>query len=634
MKHTFDTTIRPQDDFFGYVNNPWLQNNPIPPSESSWGTFYVLRDQSWKAVSDIIDELLSRPKSETHSEHLLQDFFTAALHFDDHKMNHQSTIDRELAKISEISSSDELVRYLGYAHRNSFNVFFGPYVDIDDKNSQLQVLRISQRGLGMPNRDYYLEDSEKMRAFREAYRQYHKDLSEALGTDTDFDTVFALEKRLAEASWTDVKLRDIEQNYNRHTISELQAAFAIDWGSYFAELGWKEPSDNIVVGQPSFMTEISDILRTTQLDTIKMYLTWRVISSLAGWTSQKTYDIHFAFYETALGGVTEQKPLWKRAVMMADSLVIGEALGKTYAERHFPETSKTAILSMVEDIRSAYRRRIEKLTWMDESTKLRAHAKLDNMKVFVGYPTVWRDVSTLTFAADNVLDNVIAARRLDSDYELAKIGTSPAEEEWEMHAHTVNAYHHPNRLEIVFPAAILQPPFYDPEASYAANLGGIGAVIGHEFTHGFDDQGAQFDEYGNVDPWQSATERAEFDRRAKLIVEQADAFETVPGVKLQGELVLGEAIADVGGLQLAVEALQAHDPVPADYEDLFVTFARAECGSATTERLIQLAKIDPHPPSPFRVNAVVNHIDQFYTTYKVAENDGLFREPSQRSQIW
>ncbi len=631
QQNSFDTSLRPQDDFFGYVNNPWLQANPIPASENSWGTFYVLRDQAWKAVSEIVQSVRSKEPS-NESDSLLRKFFDAAMEFNEHADNHLQSLASESKLIDAISSPHELAAYLGSAHRKDLNMFWMAFVGLDDKDSSNQVLALYQRGLGLPNRDYYLEDEKRMKEVRTAYETFHSKLSPLVEISSDWKTVFELEKNLATASWTDIALRDVEKNYNRYTLAELKSSFEFDWDAYFAGLGWHMPSDNLVVSQPSFVTHCIEAMR--DLEATKEYLKWRLASSFAGWVSEQTAAVSFDFYGKVLGGMTEQKPLWKRAVLLGDSLVIGEALGRAYAAKYFPETSKQAVLSLVEDIRRAYHGRIDALTWMSDETKKRAHTKLDNIKVFIGYPTVWRDLTNLTFVSDNVIQNVLRAREIDSEYHLAKVGTPPAEEEWEMFAHTVNAYHHPNRLEIVFPAAILQAPFYDPSASYASNLGGIGAVIGHEFTHGFDDQGAQFDEHGNVVVWQTESERAEFKMRAQLIVEQADQFETLPGVHLQGELVLGEAIADVGGLQLAVEALKIKDTSEEALKDLFVNFARAECGQATDELKIQLAKTDPHPPSRFRVNCVVNHVDDFYETYDVQTTDALFRTSEQRSQIW
>ncbi len=636
--HTFDTSVRPQDDFFGYINNPWLKQNPIPPSETSWGSFYVLRDNSTKAIDNIIKDLSARSDSTLdHDQQLVKTFFATALSFDSYKDNHLKTLAREMEKVSAISNNTELARYLGDAHRAGISPFWNCYVELDDRDSHMQVLRLHQSGLGLPNRDYYLEKTAAMKKVRLAYEALWSELAPLVGTTapSNWQSVLGIETELARVSWTDVALRDVEKSYNKYSLTELKKEFSgFDWHEYFAGLGWKSPNDHIVVDQPPFFTATLGILTTTPLEDIKHYLQWQLVLSSVSWVSNASADAMFRFYGTVIGGQKEMKPLWKRVVMLADSLVIGEALGKEYARRHFPETSKQAVSDMVEEIRAAYHTRIERLDWMKPATKRRAHTKLDNINVFVGYPSVWKDLSTLAFPQGNLLETLLTARRFLHDLEMPKIGQKPPAEEWFMNAHTVNAYNHPNRLEIVFPAAILQPPFYDSRASHASNLGGIGAVIGHELTHSFDDQGSLFDENGNLNSWQDEDERGRFNERAEFIVRQADAFETVPGTFLQGKLILGEAIADIGGLALAVEALEATQPNKAELQALFVNFARCECGTATKERLIEFAKTDPHPPSPFRVNCVVNHVDQFYDTYDVTPADTLYLAPGDRAKIW
>ncbi|MBP7760327.1 M13 family metallopeptidase [Candidatus Saccharibacteria bacterium] len=642
-RHTpqFDTSLRPQDDYFGYVNNPWLSANPIPPSESSWGAFYVLRDASWAALHEIVQELSRAKSSElTHDQRLLKSFFDTAMGFDSFGPAHRAFLDEQLQRIYTIDSQRDLARYLGYAHRYNINAWWTCYVDMDDKDSHMQVLRLHQDGLTLPNRDYYLETDDKMAAIRAGYQTYYDTIHRHLArhVQPDWDNVYAIELALAKASWTDSDLRDIHRAYNPMTRAELATRYpSFDWSVYFDGLGWTTPNDHLVVSQPDVIEHCIVQLQQLPLEDVKSYLAWKLIGSVVSWIDSTCAQAAFALFGVMIGGTSEQKPLWKRAVMQADSSIIGEALGREYARRHFPESSRHAVLGLVEDIRAAYHARIDRLTWMSDTSKQRAHTKLDNISVLIGYPTVWKDVSKLTFGRDNHLANMFAARAFRSDLELAKVGQPPAAEQWEMNAHTVNAYHHPNRLEIVFPAAILQPPFYAPSSDYATNLGGIGAVIGHEFTHGFDDQGADFDEHGNTNRWQTADERAAFDKLAQHIVRQADAFETVPGVHLQGKLILGEAIADIGGLQLAVEALQMKSTeaeFASQVQDLFVNFARAECAHATPERLTELAKIDPHPPSRFRVNCVVCHTDAFYEAYGVTKADALYQPPSKRAKIW
>lgn len=633
MTRTYDKGIRPQDDYFGYVNNPWLKRHPIPDTETMWGTFYELRDASARAVDNIVKELRRTPEKKlSHDQRLLRSFFDAALTYQRHAAAHTASLERLLGTIHGIKNGEDLAHALGLLHRLSISVFWTLYVALDDKDSSNEVLRFYQSGLNLPNRDYYLERSPRMAIFRRAYAAYYAAVKSTsafkLGPWT---RVWRVEKRLAEVSWTDVALRDVHNNYTRLSLAKLEKDIpSFDWDAYWCGVGWQRPSDNIVADQYTFVKSCVSLLNELPLADIKAYMSWCVVNSLCSWVSSDLTNLSFDFYGHTLGGQQTIKPLWKRAVLLADRTIIGEALGREYAARHFPETSKQAVSSIVEDIRRAYHSRIDALNWMTETTKQRAHTKLDNMRVFVGYPSVWKDLSHLQFSPDNVIENLLAAHAYSQDLELAKVGNPPADEEWEMNAHTVNAYNHPNRLEIVFPAAILQSPFYDPKASCAANLGGIGAVIGHEFTHGFDDQGCEFDEHGNAVAWQTASERRAFDRLADLVVTQANAFETVPGTFLKGKLILGEAIADIGGLTLAVQALDDPTALP----DLFTNFAACECGHSTEQRAIELAKTDPHPPARFRVNCVVNHIDSFYSTYDVQPTDQLFIPKKRRSAIW
>ncbi len=641
QKTPFDTTIRPQDDFYGYINNTWLADNPIPASETRWGNFDILRDNSWRAVHEIVNDLTTMESRElTDIQRTLKHFFESALTFDSHSQNHIASLLTEKQLIDESSTQSDIARLVGRLHRLGLAPLFTEYTELDDKDSQMQVLRIHQAGLSLPNRDYYLEDDERMADIRAAYTTHLKTVEEIVGSLAPSKThaIIEFETKLAEISWTDVELRDVQRNYTRMTLTELRKRYdSFDWTAFFNSLGWKKPSDHIVVNQTTYLDAMFKLVSNTPIETIKEYLSWHLLNGFISWIDQTASEKNFAFYGVKLSGMQEQKPLWKRTTMLADSLIIGEALGREYAARHFPESSKQAVTELVEQVREAYHTRIDRLTWMQPDTKKRAHQKLNNMSVFVGYPSKWKDISSLSFSETNVIANLLQARELSSDIELAKIGTPPPEEEWYMNAQTVNAYHHPNRLEIVFPAAILQPPFYSPEATHATNLGGIGAVIGHEFTHGFDDQGAQYDEQGNTIQWISDKELESFTNLADNIVHQADAFETVPGVFLQGKLILGEAIADIGGLALAVEALE-RSTTPAKFKtalpDLFVNFARCECGATRLERAIELAKTDPHPPSAFRVNCVVCHIDAFYEAYGVTKTDKLYLSPSQRAHIW
>lgn len=641
-KRIYDTSVRPQDDYFGYINNPWLKANPIPPTESTWGTFYLLRDASWKAVHEIINDL-RESSGQSDNSPLLKTYFDTALSFDKHRQNHLKLLIELLEDIKKIDSASSLAYQLGRMHERGQSPFWTYYVELDDKDNTSQAIKFQQSGLSLPNRDYYLEETAKMQAIRSSYQTFYEQVTSYLPETSlsPFETTFAIEKSLATYAWPDAELRDVHKNYTKTSQAKLRQNYStFDWDEYFQGLGWQNPNDEIILGQPSYLDKVMKLMSSSPMTDIKEYLSWRLVNGYLSLIDETGANLSFDFYGKVLGGTTEIKPLWKRVVLQADSLPIGELLGKEYAKRHFPARSKSAVETMVEDIRTAYHDRIDGLSWMSDSTKKRAHTKLDAIKVFVGYPTKWKDFSSVSLHSDNHLANVIILRKFETQIELKKIGQKPADEEWYMNAHTVNAYNHPTRLEIAFPSAILQPPFYDPKASYAENLGGIGAVIGHEFTHGFDDQGADYDEFGMMNHWQTESERKKFKALSETIAQQANQYEAAPGVHLQGDLIMGEAIADIGGLQLAVTALKtgkSAEPKTDENRDmieLFENFARCECGHTTLERSIELAKTDPHPPSKFRVNCVVCHIDEFYGAYNLSPSDRLFLEKSKRSQIW
>lgn len=633
-------TLRPQDDFFGYVNNDWLKNNPIPDSESKWGTFYVLRDKSLNAIKKIIKEISnSNDKDLSNGQKLLKTFFSTATKYSDYKDEHVKTLNSELQKIYNLKNKNQISKYLGYSHKFGSTSFWVSYVAVDDKNSQAQLMRIQQGGLSLPNRDYYLEKTAKMNNIRRKYEKYFKTVQHFLGKDTSgWDNVIKIEMELAQLSWGDADLRDANKNYSKFEINDLLTKFAnFNWIEYFEAQGWKNPKYNIVIDQPSFIKGVMDIINNHSLDEIKDYLTWHIINDLIDYIDESAYKVKFDFYGKIIDGKKEIKPLWKRSIQQANELIIGEALGREYAAKYFPESSKKEVLKIVEDVRSAYHNRIDKVVWMTKKTKQKAHKKLDNIRVLIGYPSIWHNLDKLNFVNNNHLKNVISSRIFESDIDIAKIGKKPASEDWQMNAHTVNAYFDPNELVICFPAAILQPPFFNPTASYATNLGGIGSVVGHELTHGFDDQGADFDEQGNMNKWQSPAEQKSFKEMSKGLIKQANQYEVVPGTFLNGKLVIGEVIADIGGLELAVEALRLSQKNSLDEESLrqiFENFALAECGTERDEFAIQMAKVDPHPTSRFRVNGVIKHVDAFYDAFDVRPGDKLYLSPEERSHIW
>lgn len=635
----FDKTLRPQDDFFGYVNNDWLKKNPIPADESVWGTFNVLRDKSTKAIRNIIKDLSKQDISSLdYNQKLINIFFSTAVKYNELNKNHRTTIKELFKKIDNLTDKQQLAKYLGAAHRNGFSPFWTSYVSLDDKNSKIQALRLYQAGISLPDRDYYLDKTVKISDIRAGYKKY---FHQAIQTISDlrvinWQNVWKIELLLAKASWTNIKLRDIEKNYNHFSLASLMKQFPnFDWKEYFQAENWQNPNDNIIVDQPSFIGKSLEIINNLDLDIIKDYLRWTTLNELMRWIDEKSSKVAFDFYGRKISGKTEDNNIWKKVINHANRLVVGELLGKEYASRYFPEESKHSVLKLVDDVKKAYHHRIDTNSWMGNKTKQKAHKKLDNIRTLIGYPSKWKDFKNLSFCDNNHIENILASHRFHSDMEMAKIGKKPPAEDWQMNAHTVNAYNDPNQLVICFPAAILQPPFYNPKASYATNLGGIGSVIAHELTHGFDDQGAQFDESGNVKQWINNNEIQKFKNLAKYIINQADNYQPLPGMFLKGKLVLGEVIADIGGIELAIEALKNKKIYSKkSLRELFINASVAECGAIREECLIERIKTDPHPPSKFRINCTMCHVDDFYKIFNVQPEDKMYLPPEKRARIW
>lgn len=639
-KPEFNTKFRPQDDFFSYVNSKWLAAHPIPESETRWGTFNVLRQQSWEAMRALYEDLQKGDYSEGSIEQQARDFYYTGMHFDELEAANMKPVEQFFKRIDAVNNLKELSEVMGHLQSFDINGPWFTYVDSDHDDSTKHIFHIRQTGLTLPNRDYYLEDNTKMKEIRTAYEAFVGDVQPefpALGEGTKlWQTLFTLENEIAKVSRSSADLRDVEKNYNKTTYAELKATYDnIDWDVYADALGWKA-DDKITVEQPEFMAFVNDALAEYPLEDWKTYLKWRVLMRTIGKLSNKFSDLQFSFFGKVLSGTTEIMPLWKRVVLVADH-TIGEGTGRLYTERHFPESSKKQVLSLVENVRDAYAERIDTLDWMSDDTKKYAHKKLENMKVLIGYPDKWRDFSGLSIGRESHTANTLAAESYEVAYWLKRLHEPTSRDEWFMTPQTVNAYHDPNRLVICFPAGILQSPFFNPEATQAANMGGIGTVIGHELTHGFDDQGCMYDAEGNVRTWQTEEERKAFSEKAQIIIDQADNFEVLPGLNLKGKLVLGESIADLGGIELALHALKVKHGGTLSSEELkefFTTYAFTECHQIREEKEREYALSDPHPASEFRVNGILQHVNAFYDAYELKEKDDLYRSPETRAKIW
>lgn len=644
-----DTSIRPQDDFFHYVNNAWLKANPIPASEVRWGVFDVLHDEAQKAMREIFTSLENTPDMAKHSiEQQARDFYIAGMQYDSKATENLAVLHHLLESVDSIESTQELSRFFGTMHAMDINTPWYMWIDSDHDDSTQHILHLYQPSLTLPDRDYYLEDTEPMKKIRDAYKafltQVHKEFPTlATSSDVLWETIIELETNIATKNRTSIALRDVEGNFNRTTYEDLQKNYPhIDWDAYANALGW-QPKKDLSVDQPEVLAYTDSLINTLPLETWKMYLKWRIITACLSKINEAYAQLHFSFFGKILSGASEMKPLWKRVVRTADSC-IGEATGKLYAERHFPESSKKAVLELVEVIRESYSERIDALDWMSDATKAYAKKKLQNIKVLIGYPDTWRDFTDLTITPDSYLQNVIEASKFETKYWLGKLHQPTSREDWFMNPQTVNAYNDPTRLVICFPAAILQAPFFDPQAPLATNMAGIGSVIGHEFTHGFDDQGYQFDASGNVKAWQTEEERKAFAARAQVIIDQANTFQVLPDLNLKGELVIGESIADLGGIEIALHALKkklgkeiSTKTTGSPYSPLelfFFNCAFIECSNIRDEKLREYTLTDWHPASIFRVNGMLQHVDDFAEAFNVKEGDPLYRQPESRARIW
>lgn len=645
--YSLDKTVRPQDDFYGYVNNSWLAAHPIPESETRWGTFMQLRDEAHHNMRSIYEELQSLELQSGSVEQQARDFYYTGMHMDKFSQNHMRLVRSLFDEIDAVGSRQSLVVVIGKLHARGIGGPWAAMVDADNHDSTQHIIRFYQSGLTLPDRDYYLDDSKKMRSVRAEYETHVKKVFTyfpELSADatTLWKSVYDFEHGLAKASRSSTDLRDVENNYHRMPFAEVVKTYdAIDWKSYAKALGW-QASDRLSIDQPEFMAHINKQMEVHSLDEWKTYLKWRIVMATYGRINSELAEVRFEFFGKVLGGAAEIMPLWKRVVLATDG-AIGEAVGQLYAERYFPESSKQQVLSIVDSMREAYKKRILRLDWMSETTKKYALKKLDNIKVLIGYPDQWRDFSGLEVGRESYLANCMAAAMFEKAFWLARLNQPTSREDWFMYPQTVNAYHDPNRLVICFPAAILQRPFFDPNAHIAANMGGIGAVVGHELTHGFDDQGCRFDAEGNVRTWQTERERTIFQKKAKVVIDQADAFEVLPGLALKGGLIVGESIADLGGIEIAFEALQDQlgDVLSSVVQDdltaaqlFFVNYARTECSNIREQKLREYTLTDPHPASIFRVNGMVCHDDDFYQAFNVRESDNLYLDVDKRAKIW
>jgi len=642
----FDTSVKPGDDFFSYVNGTWIKHNPIPAEYSRWGAFPKLRDDNLLALREILEDLGTGGKTADGNRQKLADFYRTAM--DEVRLEKQgvSPLADDLARIAKISSTDELIAEIARLRAEGTSTLFAFYVSPDEKDSSVYAAHLRQAGLGLPERDYYLGTTDDTQRIRQQYVEHVAAMLRLLGDSPEAaqrgaDTVLALETRLAEASRSPVALRDREAQYNKKSKAELvELAPHVNWEGYLQAIGVSD-LPQVIVGQPEFFTRVNELVGSVPVADWQTYLRWHLIHAKAPYLNAAVEREDFRFYSEVLRGVKEMQPRWKRAITTIDGQ-LGEPLGRLYVEKYFPPAAKQRMNQLVENLKAAYRERIESRDWMGPETKKQALAKLATFVAKIGYPDQWRDYSGLEIKDDSYVANVTRAEAFESRYRLARLGQPVDRNEWHMTPPTVNAYYNASMNEIVFPAGILQPPFFNLAADDAVNYGGIGAVIGHEISHGFDDQGSRSDASGNLKNWWTDEDRARFNAKTDKLVKQYDDCVAVDDLKINGRLTLGENIADLGGVTIAYIAYQkslAGKPAPVidgftGPQRFFIGFAQVWRGaSRDAEQRLRL-RTDPHSPGQFRTRVPLSNVAAFYEAFNVQPGHAMYRAPESRVEVW
>jgi predicted metalloendopeptidase len=642
-----DPSVRAQDDFFVNLNGKWLAKTEIPSDKSSWGSFEKLDDDTKPQLRAIIEAAAANPdKANGTDAQRIGDFY--ASYMDEAKLEQLglSPLRAELDRVAALKDKKDIPALIAHYNRFSVTTPYGFVIHQDNKDSTRYVADIVQDGLSLPDRDYYLKKSDKKMAETLAKYQQHVTKMLALAGNknaaADAKAIVALETELAKIQWTKVELRDPVKAYNKVPLANLaKLAPGYDWSTWLNDTGIAGKVDYVIVSQPSFVTGFNKVLNKTPLATWQAYFQWQVIHASAPYLSKDFALENFAFYGTVLADVKEQQPRWKRAVNATDG-ALGESLGKLYVEQHFPAERKARMEALVKNLLEAFKQSIATLDWMSPATKEQAQAKLAKFTTKIGYPNKWRDYSRLVVAKDDLVGNMQRSHEFEYLKELNKLGKPIDRDEWGMTPQTVNAYYNPELNEIVFPAVILQPPFFNADADDAVNYGGIGAVIGHEISHGFDDQGAQYDGDGNLRDWWTKADHKNFAAKTRMLVKQYNAYSPVKGYNVNGELTLGENIADNSGAAIAYKAyLISLNGQPAPVIDglsgeqrFYMGFGQVWRSKIRDAQQIVYLKSDPHSPDQFRANGTVRNQPGFYNAFGVKPGDKMYLAPKDRVIMW
>lgn len=646
--NNLDASVVPGNDFYRFACGGWMDNNPLKPEYARYGIFDELREKSQEQVKSLINEMSLQENKSGSVAQKIGDLFSLAMDEDRLNTEGANPLKSYIEKLEAVNDKSQLTEALATMVRDGMNPFFSQYVYADDMNSSMNIFHIYQGGYSMGDRDYYLENDERSQELRNKYIELIEKLFVLSGFTAERSqeaavAIMKMETQLAKAASSRVELRDPVANYHKIPVSQLSEMVPeINWSNYFTSIGINDIQE-LNVGQLNAFKEVGTVLQASALQDIKDYLLWKVISSSSSFLSDDFSAASFEYYGKTLSGKEKQQERWKRAVGVIDG-TLGEAVGQLYAEKYFPPVAKEKMLNLVSNLQTALGERINSLEWMGDETKAKAMEKLGTFHVKIGYPDKWRDYSGLSIDKNNSYwENIIRSNNFDFDYMIDKFNQPVDKDEWLMNVQTVNAYYNPVTNEICFPAAILQPPFFNMDADDAVNYGAIGVVIGHEMTHGFDDQGRQFDKDGNLKDWWTEEDAKRFNERAQVLIDFFDNIVVIDSVHANGKFTLGENIADNGGLQVSWQAYQNSlqgKEKPADidgYTDaqrFFLAYANVWAGNIRDEEILRLTKTDPHSLSKWRVNGALPHIDVWYDAFDITPENELYITKEKRVAIW
>jgi metalloendopeptidase pepO len=647
-RNDMDLSIKPGTNFFDYAGGNWRKSHPIPAEYSRYGSFEVLIENNERQLHDLIEQLAKESHPAGSLEQKIGDLYNLAMDSTRRNREGWTPIKGQLEQVAAVKTLKDLTILSGQLGRYGVESYFGIGVGSDMKDSKMNIVGIQQGGLSLGNRDYYLENDEATQKIREAYKQYIVKMFRLVGDDEataqkKMEAVFNIEMRIAKASKSMVELRDPEANYHKMTFNQLLNDYpGIDWSTLLLCSGF--PAISCVdMGQPENIREIEKLMADTPIEDQKAYMAFKVIENASGQLSDDFRNATFDFYGRVMSGTTQDRARWKRAIGAVQG-VLGEAVGKMYVEKYFPASSKERMIQLVRNLQKSLGERIKEQKWMSKETQEKALEKLNTFYVKIGYPDTWMDYSGLTIdPSKSYFENLCQASAFITDYYIQKDVNKPVDRtRWQMTPQTINAYYNPTTNEICFPAGILQPPFFNPEADDAANYGAIGVVIGHEMTHGFDDQGSQFDKDGNLKNWWTEADRKNFEARTKVMADFFSKIEVLPGLYANGQLTLGENIADHGGLNIAFQAFKeatAANPLPekdgfTPEQRFFLAYAKVWIDNIRDEEIRNRTKNDPHSLGRWRVNGALPHIDAWYKAFNIGKKDPLYVPAKQRVDVW